>query len=420
MSWPLSFIIIILCINCQKSQVDRLQNYLRLSSEAYESKEYAEFESLMLKISKLEPQNYRYRYNLACAYALNGNLKKAVSTLQFLLDQDYELALQAATDSDFDFIRETVEFQGIKKQIEEKTRPLNNSSIAFSIHEKDLIPEGMAYDPVDKAFYIGSLEKCKIMKIDKQGRISDFTEPRQDGLVSVLGMKVDAKRRILWAVTSYGFYKANIPRELLGTTGVFKYDLRTNNLLNKYMLPQEENHFLNDLTIDSDGDVYVTDWRKFGIYKITSVTDTIEKLVDLSRSSNGIDISEDGRKLFVAGSGIGVLDMDTKTFRELSHPPNMVLSGDGLYYYENSLIAVQNGGLGKITRFYLNDCQDEIVHSETIEAYHPLFNIPTTGAVVGDEFYFIANSQLRAYDDEGNLYPLSELEATKILKVKLN
>ena len=409
-------LLLVFSVCSQQSTTDTMNEYLQLSIKAYQSKDYSEYFRLISKIVDLEPQNYRYSYNLACAYALNGDLPNAVKILQFLLDEDYDPALFAETDSDFIQIRNAEPFQEIIDRIKEKTQPLNNSHIAFSIPEKDLIPEGIAYDPVDETFYLGSLQKCKIIKIDKQKRMSDFTEQRQDGLVSVLGLRVDVERRILWAVSSYGFYKANIPRELLGITGVFKYDLQTKKLLKKYMLPQEENHFLNDLTIDSNGDVYVTDWRIPAIYMIK---DTIEKFCDLPRRPNGIDFSGDGRKLFIAGDGIGVLDISTKTLNELKHPVNMFLSGDGLYYYQNSLIAIQNGGFRKVTQFYLNESQDEIVHSQSLEAYHPLFNLPTTGIIIGNHFYYIANSQIREYDDEGNLSPLSELEETKILKTEL-
>ncbi len=403
----------------QQSTTDKLNEYLQLSIKAYQSKDYSEYHQLISKIVDLEPQNYRYRYNLACACALNGNLQNSIEILLFLLDQDYDLALLAETNSDFDPVRHTKPFQDIIKRIKEKTRPLNNSHLAFSIPEKDLIPEGIAYDPVAETFYLGSVQKCKIIKINKQGRISDFTKQRQDGLVKVLGLRVDVERRTLWAVSSYGFYNPVIPRELLGTTGVFKYDLQTKRLLKKYLLPPDDNHMLNDLTIASNGDVYVTDWQVPAIYLISADKDTIEKFIDLSRRPNGIDFSSDEKKLFIAGDGIGVLDISTRTFSELKHPVNMYLSGDGLYYYRNSLIAIQNGGLRKITRFYLNEDQNEIIRSQALEAYHPLFNLPTTGALVGNEFYFIANSQLRAYDEAGNLFPLSELEETKILKIEL-
>jgi hypothetical protein len=416
---PIFLLLLVYSVYSPQSPTDSLKKYLQLSIKAYQSKDYPEYHRLMSRIVDLEPQNYRYRYNLACACALNNDLQSAVKILHFLLDEDYDLALLAETDSDFNPLRNAVTFQEIIKRIKEKTQPLNNSQIAFSIPEKDLIPEGIAYDPVEGSFYLGSIQKCKIIKIDNKKSISDFTKPRQDGLVLVLGMRVDSKRRYLWAVTSYGFYKANIPEELLGTTGVFKYDLQTKKLLKKYMLPQEENHMLNDLTIDSNGDVYVTDWRIPAIYMISVDKDNIEKFIDLPRRPNGIDFSSDWTKLFIAGDGIGVLELSTKTFSELKHPINMFLSGDGLYYYRNSLIAIQNGGLRKVTRFYLNEDQDEIVRSQALEAYHPLFNLPTTGVILGNHFYYIANSQIREYDNEGNLSPLSELEEIKILKVKL-
>ena len=403
----------------QQSPTDNLTEYLRLSVKTYQAKDYPEYHRLMSRIVDLEPRNYKHRYNLACACALIDDVQGAVKLLNFLLDEDYDLALLAETDSDFDPIRGADSFQEIVKRVKDKTLPLNNSQIAFSIPERDLIPEGIAYDPMDGSFYLGSTHKCKIIKIDRKKRISDFTKQRQDGLVSVLGMQVDSRRRFLWAVTSYGFYKENLPKDLLGTTGVFKYNLQTKKLIEKYMLPQGENHMLNDLTVDSNGVVYVTDWRKPAIYMISAEKDSIEKIIDLPRRPNGIDVSNDGTKLFVAGQDIGVLDLATKTFKEMKHPAYMYLSGDGLYYHQNSLIAVQNGGLRKISRFFLDEDHDEIVRSHALEAYHPLFNLPTTGVIVGNHFYYIANSQLREYDSEGNLSPLSELEEPKILRVEL-
>ena len=57
----------------------------------------------------------------------------------------------------------------------------NSSTTAFSVLEKDLIPEGITYDPVEQAFFLSSLYKSKIIKIDNKGNRSDFTKERQDG-----------------------------------------------------------------------------------------------------------------------------------------------------------------------------------------------------------------------------------------------
>jgi len=82
--------------------------------------------------------------------------------------------------------------------------PVNRSFLAFTIPEKDLLPESVAYDPVEEAFYVGSTRKGKIVKVGRDGKVTDFVAPRRHGLWMVIGMKVDARRRILWAASSAG------------------------------------------------------------------------------------------------------------------------------------------------------------------------------------------------------------------------
>src|SRR6185369_15016956 len=89
------------------------------------------------------------------------------------------------------------------KANDERTHP---SRIAFTLAETDLFPEGIAYDPVDRAFFLSSLHKRKIVRVrlraNRDPMVEDFTVQAQDGLYSTLGMKVDAARRILWVCSS--------------------------------------------------------------------------------------------------------------------------------------------------------------------------------------------------------------------------
>ena len=50
---------------------------------------------------------------------------------------------------------------------------------------------------------------------------------------------------------------------------------------------------------------------------------------------------------------------------------------------------------------------------------HPHFDIPTTGAITNDQFYYIANSQLRSFDKDHNIQPMEKLKDVIILKIKL-
>ncbi len=69
--------------------------------------------------------------------------------------------------------------------------------IAFRIPEKDLIPEGITYNPSTKTFYVSSISKRKIVSVDEQVRIKDFISSGQDGIGEVLGLKVAEGK--LWA-----------------------------------------------------------------------------------------------------------------------------------------------------------------------------------------------------------------------------
>lgn len=55
------------------------------------------------------------------------------------------------------------------------------------------------------------------------------------------------------------------------------------------------------------------------------------------------------------------------------------------------LIGIQNAiGKTRVIRIHLDDSRVEILESK-----NPLFEIPLTGAVAGDDYYFIANPGLR-------------------------
>jgi hypothetical protein len=280
------------------------------------------------------------------------------------------------------------------------------SSVAFRIADSELIPEGIAYDPHARVFYVGSTFKRKIVSVDGKGAARDFTGEAQEGLTGVLGMKVDAKRRLLWAISSNAggaMPGKALDRNCLGCSAVFKYDLKTGRLIKKYALGNKPNvHFLNDLTINSGGDVFITDTVTGDIYLISRRKDELEVFVNLGQQAypNGIDLSGDEKLLFVAAAGgVQVIDLRDKKSRTLKLPDVVSpLVIDGLYFYKGSLIAVQPfAEQKKLVRYYLDKDANVVTRAEVIESEHTLFNQPTTGVIVGKDFYYIANSQLQMF-----------------------
>src|SRR3712207_4602542 len=268
------------------------------------------------------------------------------------------------------------------------------SPVAFRIAEREFVPEGIAYDAGTKTFYVGSTYLRKIVSVDARGRVRDFKTSGQDGLRGVLGLRVDSRRRVLWAVSSdIGLsmpIKGN-PRDCLGCSDVFKYDLRTGRLVKKYSLPNKPApHFLNDLALTADGDAFITDTLAGAIYHIASSRDELEPFASLGPQSypNGIDVSPDGRTLYVGThesiTSIGVRD---KSVARLKLPAGVKPGIDGLYFRRGSLITVEPFDKEKIVRYILDERAESVTRVEILEAAHPLMSQPTTGVLVGRDFY---------------------------------
>lgn len=314
---------------------------------------------------------------------------------------------------------------GAQQQPPAERIPINRSFIAFTIPEKDLLPESVAYDPVEQAFYVGSTRKGKIVKVDKQGKISDFIAPRQAqeyGLWMVIGIKVDAARRVLWVNSSYGENLIGYQKRDNSPAGVFKFDLRTGKLIKKYLL-ERDTHFCNDLTLNERGDVFISHmFRESAIYRIAAERDELELFAKPENFTepNGLTLSADGRTLFVAtDEGVSAIDVASKARQQLTAPADVSLKGiDGLYFHRNTLIAV-HPGRRVVRRYFLDAAMKSVTRAETLEANHPMMNVPTTGVIVGDQFYYVANAQFGSFDKDGSLFPTERLFEPVILKVNL-
>jgi hypothetical protein len=100
---------------------------------------------------------------------------------------------------------------------------------------------------------------------------------------------------------------------------------------------------------------------------------------------NGATISKDETKLFVVdyADGVNVVDLETGKYKTLKTPDNITLFGiDGMYFYDNSLLAVQNAIFpNRVVRYMLNDDFDAVTKAEIIEYANPVLSAPTTGAI---------------------------------------
>ncbi|HSE96661.1 MAG TPA: hypothetical protein VLD57_00235, partial [Blastocatellia bacterium] len=67
---------------------------------------------------------------------------------------------------------------------------------------------------------------------------------------------------------------------------------------------------------------------------------------------------------------------------------------------------------------FLDSDLDRVSSAAIIESNNPLFDIPTTGAIAGDVFYYIANSHVDKFRD-GVLVTADKLRSATILRASL-
>jgi hypothetical protein len=398
--------------------------FFKQALKAHEQKDYTGFVENMEAALKLRPNHQIYIYDLAAGYALVGKKEQAVALLSRAAAMGFVFP-EIEKDADFAALRSDSGFDAVLKKFADNRKPLGNSETAFTVHEKGLVPEGLAYDPNTKTFFLGSVYRRKIVAVNVPGKVRDFSKG-SDGLWSVMGMKVDAKRRLLWGCTAGHMQMANAKPEDDGKTAVFKYDLASAKLLKKYPGPDDgRKHWLGDLALDSRGNIYASDSLSPAIYVIRQDKDEIESFVAGSPFINpqGIVFMPDEKKLVMADylKGLFLIDLQTKQIQEIAAPANVTLLGiDGIYRAGHDIIAVQNGITpNRVVRMKLNDDFQNVEKLEVLEANNPLFDEPTLGVVVGDRFYFIANSQWGAIDAQGQLARPEKLRDPVILRLIL-
>jgi sugar lactone lactonase YvrE len=302
--------------------------------------------------------------------------------------------------------------------------PLNRSSIAFTLAEKDLLPESVAYDPKTKAFFVSSTRKGKIVRY-QDGKASDFVGPRQHGLYMTIGMKADPKRRVLWVASTYGSNLETYEKRDGSPAALFKFDLDTAALLGKWDIGSDgATHFLNDLALAPDGSVFVTHmFDAAQVWRLDAATGTFAPWYrgdPAFKYPNGIACDAACTRLYVAHEGgISMIDVATRERVLLTAPEGQPISGnDGLYLHQGDLVGVQPGRK-RVMRFSLSADGRAVTESKVLEYKHPLFDDPTTGVIVGEYLYYIANAQFDRFDKDGKLFPMERLYQPVILKVAL-
>jgi len=406
------------------SWIDQYGRESAAASQACDGRDYLACRQHLTVLLELLNGRADIVYRLAKVEAALGNRAAALDRLTTFSKMGLPIA-HPDTDPAFADLRSTAEFAGILARLEKAGRPVSSSRPVLSLPTKDLVAEDIAHDGASGDFYVSSVRHGKILRVTRGGKSSDFLPEGAADVWAILALRLDSKRRELWASTAAIPENPNGRTEDRGRSALLRFSLADGRLISRYDLPREAVHSLGDMTLSSDGDVFVSDNRG-PVYWLRRGGDRLEVLVPSGtfRSPQTPALTADGRTLLVPdySRGVSAVDLASRKARLLAHPPELSLAGiDGLYLTGRTMIAIQNGtSPARVIGMRLDSTLTRIVSFAVLEANYPGLGIPTHGVMVGNRFYFIANSGWDQLTDEGQLKPGAAFTAPAIRELDLD
>lgn len=387
------------------------------SIEAYKSKDYVLFLKLAKQLDSIRPMHPTFTYNLASAYSLNGKKEESLRVLKTVVLANNTVAFE--DDSDFESIKNEKGFKDLLELKVSQSKEIENSKEKFSLSEKDLHPEGLIYLDKHKLWLSSSIRNKKVVSFDEKGNCSDWFT---DCLYSVFAIKADSDEKYLWITCSAIREMKGFSKELEGKSEILKIEIATKKLVKRYAI--DGNHVFGDLALSKNNDVYVSDSAEPILYKIEKENLVLWK--DLRKEAfnlQGITFNKKESKIFIADYLKGILVIDIKSEKEtwLEFPENASKKGiDGLVFYNNSLIVIQNGVVPiRIVRYNLNETETKIIDFTVLDNNRPIFNEPALAVLVKNKMYFFANSPWQFYDKNFQLDE-SKFENPKLFELDLD
>ncbi len=362
-------------------------------------------------------------YLLAALHAQLGEIHEAMSNLKECVS--LKEGFDPSGGPEFAGLKGSRDYDQLVEQVRKDFPAVNQARLVYVTTEKDLVPEGLAYDSARNVFYLSSLNLRKIVRIPgntvikapAKGAIpqksSDFVPGDRYKLLPVLGIRIDPTDGSVWSNSCLDDGKA----ELL------HFDAQ-GMLLGRYATQEPGKHCFNDLVVLPSGEIFLTDTLANKLLEFQPKTQSFSE-VKASREllePNGITLSGDNQFLYFADQlGVVRVDLKTRESVEVDAGAHSTLAGvDGLYWHKGSLIAIQNGiGTPRVAAFQLSSDGARVSKTTILEYRSNLCVLPTTGALREDDFYYIVNSGSDNLNTNDRVLDVTKLEPVRIAVIHL-
>jgi hypothetical protein len=314
-------------------------------------------------------------------------------------------------------------FDAVRAAHDHNRAPVARGVVLRQTRDSTLWPEGVDHDARSGAFYVGSIRRRTVVRVGRDGSTHDLWPAESSGIGAVLGVRVDAARRRIWATTSALKQMAGYAPGDSAIAALLRIDARTGRIERRWDLPAiAGGHVLGDLALGPRGEVWLSDSSEPVLYRLRPGADTLDAFRHpLFRSLQGMAPTADGRFVYVADYSHGLLRVrvgDGSVVRLADAPGSTSLGCDGIVLHRGSIVAVQNGvAPARVVRFALASAGDSIVSVRVLDQQPALAPEPTIGTVVGDRFVYVANGQFEEYDDEGRRLPNTTLTGARLIAV---
>lgn len=287
---------------------------------------------------------------------------------------------------------------------------------SIALQGTQLFPEGIVTLP-NNDLLVGGFGDGSIQKIDAKNNVSYFSQSGQNGMVIAVGFAVDKKNHRLW-VANFNF------KTETGNPGsnLKVFDYTTGKLLKTIPETFVQGAFFNEVTLDKNGNVFVSDtfgpkiWTANYASKEASVFVTDEVLLknpsaDQPFGLNGLTITPNEKYLIasvmnrtIKGGGtlvrVNLKNKEVKQIELENDSATAAFSGsDGMFFHNSKLLMVNvYSKAGAIFSASFN--RDFSKARLTIrDKFQSVYDRPTASAIRDGKLYTV-NSQLNHIIDD--------------------
>lgn len=372
------------------------------------------------RLHELRPHNQDFMRHLVLGYAQQNRLSHAFNIM--LTMQQQGLAEDWDQYDELEPLRQHRLYEHLSDLMRQAGQTFGRFERKVDLPADLVMPEALALDAARQRLFVGSVHDGRIMVRTQDGDWEVFAEPEHtEGLMGVFDLSVDPQRGHLWVAT------ANVTQfsghdPAAASTALLKLDLETAELLGRYGIPgAQRSHVLGSLVVAGDGTVYTADTAAPLIFRLAPGAQQLEVFFGSQNFSSlrGLALSGDDRLLYVADNEQGIFIVatgDTRQAWQLAVPPSLNVGGiDGLYWWDQHLIVIQNGvSPQRVMRLQLGADGLGVTAVAPVLAALEVFDTPTFGVMQDDRLHLFSGSHWPHVDQRGR--PLGEeLPAISIL-----